>query len=146
STPSGRISLTRLFAGATLLALLLIAPASEQRRAAESLAVSHVIVLPDPARPPAHALLPAEHAPERVGRVDLARDLPAGPEECDLSDLAYRIWSDGERQSGAPALAAYDVFDSAGLARSGFSVIPEWGQRGFQGPVKIDRHRVALVQ
>ncbi|HEV8117381.1 MAG TPA: hypothetical protein VGQ32_02590, partial [Thermoanaerobaculia bacterium] len=136
SAPEGRLSMARLFVGATLLALLLIAPVSEQRRAAASLAVSHEIVLPDPAHPSPNAVLAAERATERVRRMDLARDLPAGPEECDLSDLAYRIWRDGERQPGAPTLAAYDVYDSAGLARSGFSVIPEWTQSGAQGPVK----------
>ncbi|HKF44833.1 MAG TPA: hypothetical protein VKG01_17170, partial [Thermoanaerobaculia bacterium] len=141
-----RISMTRIFIGATLLALLLIAPVSEQRRAERLLHVAHGIVLPDPAHASANAVFAAERAAARVGRIDLDRDLPAGPEDCDLSDLAYRIWKDGERQPGAPVLAAYEVYDSAGLARSGFSIIPEWGQTRPEAPAVIDRHRVALVR
>jgi signal transduction histidine kinase len=146
STYGDRLSLARLAIGAALLALLLIAPIAEHERAARSVAESRAIVLPDPARASADAVFAAEQAVERVGRLDLARDLPAGPEDCDLSDLAYRIWKDGEKRPGAPELAAYEVYDSNGLVRSGFSVIPGWSETGRETSVTIDRHRVAIVR
>jgi signal transduction histidine kinase len=139
--------LPRLFLGAALLTLLLLAPLSENRRAAGSLAASRSIVLPDPAHASANTVFATERAVETARRFDLARDLPASPENCDLSDLAYRIWKDGQKAPNAPALVAYEVFDSTGAGQSSFSLIPDWtGGERKEGPVLIDRHRVALVR
>jgi len=148
SPPSpGELTVARLFAGAGLLAMLLVAPASEHRRASRSLAVSRAIGLPDPARASPAAVSAADKAAERVVRFDLGRDLPAAPEQSDLSDLAYRIWKDGERLSGIPDLVAYEVQDTAGSARSGFSLIPDWNGREIKdGSIAVDRHQVALVR
>ena len=147
SPPAEALALPRLLVGAALLALLLVAPVSEHQRAAGDVAVSRGIVLPDPSHASAAAVSAAERAAQRVRRFDLGRDLPTGPDGCDLSDLAYRIWKDGEKLSGAPELMAYEVSDSAGSGQSGFSLIPDWnGPEPREGPVRIDRHRVALVR
>ena len=116
--------------------MLLVAPFSEHRRALGSLAASHAIVLPDPSHASANAVFAAEQASERVGRFNLAKDLPAALDQCDLSDLAYRIWKDGEKQSRVPALVAYQVFDTSGAERSRFSLIPDWSaKQPREGPL-----------
>ena len=66
-------------------------------------------------------------AVERVERFDLARDLPAPLADVDLSDLAYRLWREGEEQAASSTLIAYEVFDETGQLRSRFSLIPEVG-------------------
>jgi C4-dicarboxylate-specific signal transduction histidine kinase len=127
--------------------ILLVAPVAEHWRAAGSLETAKSIVLPDPAHPSRAAVSSAERAVARVARFDLGRDLPASPADCDLSDLAYRIWKDGERLSRSPDLVSYEVYDAAGSERSGFSLIPDRNLREpGQASVTIDRHRVALVR
>ena len=141
------LAVPRLLTGGALLVMLLVAPLSEYRRIERALETSHRIVLPDPARASAEAVSSAQRASERVGRFNLSQDLPVAAGRCDLSDLAYRIWKDGERMSSGPSLVAYDVFDSSGLERSAFSVIPDWPTaQTREGPVRIDRHEVAIVR
>ncbi len=141
------LAVPRLLTGGGLLVMLLIAPFSEYRRVERALEAAHGIVLPDPGHASAGAVLSAQQASERVGRFNLSRDLPAGVGRCDLSDLAYRIWKDGERTSAGPSLVAYDVFDSSDLERSAFSLIPDWPTaQNREGPVRIDRHEVAIVR
>gem|GEM_PF-6943380 len=141
------LAVPRLLTGAALLVMLLVAPLSEYERAGRALTAARGIVLPDPAHASADAVFSAERAAERVERFDLARDLPATPDECDLSDLAYRIWKDGERSLRVPGLVAYQIFDASGRERSGFSLIPDWSAREPRpGPVRIDRYDVAVVQ
>ena len=67
----------------------------------------------------------SRRAVERVERFDLARELPAPPAEVDLSDLAYRLWREGEEEAASATLIAYEVFDADGVLRSRFSLIPE---------------------
>ncbi len=141
------LSVPRLLTGAALLVMLLVPPYSEHQRAVRALAASHAIVLPNPGRASADAVFAAERAAERVSRFNLGQDLPAALDQCDLSDLAYRIWKDGENPSGAPALVAYQVFDAAGTERSSFSLIPDWSERhAREGHLSIERHDVAVVR
>jgi signal transduction histidine kinase len=148
STPETRdLAVPRLLTGAALLVMLLVAPLSEHRRSLTSLAASNAIVLPDPGRASADAVFAAERAVERVSRFNLGRDLPAALDQCDLSDLAYRVWKDGEKQSRVPALVAYQVFDASGAERSSFSLIPDWsGRKSLEGHLSVDRHDVAVVR
>src|SRR5262249_50260955 len=64
------------------------------------------------------------------------------------SDLAYRLWRDGERASGTPGLIAYRVIDSSGQLRSSFSLIPESRRDSASsvGHVVVDRYDLALVR
>ena len=148
ATPLTRdLAVPRLLTGAALLVMLLVAPFSEHRRALGSLVASHAIVLPDPSHASASAVFAAEQASESVGRFNLAKDLPAALDQCDLSDLAYRIWRDGEKQSRVTALVAYQVFDTSGSERSRFSLIPDWSaKQPREGSLSIDRHEVAVVR
>jgi C4-dicarboxylate-specific signal transduction histidine kinase len=148
SRRSGGFPIPRLLGGAALVTVLVVSPLAEHARAARSAALAHKIVLPDPARPSRDALFAGERAVGRVARFDLARELPAPIAETDLSDLAYRLWRDGERESRAPGLISYRVYDSSGRVRSSFSLIPETeaGDAPRKGPVAIDRYEVALLQ
>lgn len=140
------LAVPRLLTGAALLMMLLVAPLSEYERAGRALTAASGIVLPDPSHASADAVFSAERAVERVRRFDLGRNLPANPAQCDLSDLAYRIWKDGERSLRVPGVVAYQIFDEQGSERSGFSLIPDWsGRASREGPVTIDRYKVAVV-
>jgi signal transduction histidine kinase len=141
------LAVPRLLTGAALLVMLLVAPLWEQQRAGRSLAAARSIVLPDPAHASADAVFSAERAAERVRHLDLGRDLPATVDQCDLSDLAYRIWKDEERTLRVPGLVAYQIFDAAGAEKSSFSLIPDWSARQARdGPLRIDRYDVAIVR
>ncbi len=148
ATDVNGFAIPRLFAGTAMLVVLVVSPISEHDRAARNLRFASAIQLPDPSRASADAVFDAEHAVERVRRFDLARELPAPLEQADLSDLAYRIWQDGEKRSRGPALIAYEVFDSSGRLTSSFSLIPgfEAGRAPQSGSLRIDRHRVAIVR
>lgn len=149
SAPRGNVlGPFRLIAGATLLVFLVAAPIHEHARAASAYRVASAIRLPDPERVSAGAVVAVRRAVERVERFDLARELPAPVREVDLSDLAYRLWRDGEKQAASPALFAYEVADRAGAPRSRFSLIPEpeAAAGGIEAGVQIDRHRVAVVR
>ena len=67
------------------------------------------IRLPDPQRPSTGAVVAAQQAADRLERFDLVGDLPAPPDETDLSDLAYRIWRDGAEGPEGDALASYEI-------------------------------------
>jgi signal transduction histidine kinase len=144
----GALGPFRLAAGATLLLLLVAAPFHEHRRVVGAYRVAAAIRLPDPERISAGAVVAVRRAVERVERFDLARGLPAPAADVDLSDLAYRLWRDGEAQAPSDSLIAYEVFDRAGFLRSRFSLIPEAAAAGPDGEpgVRIERHRVAIVQ
>ncbi len=139
----------RLVLGATLLVVLAAAPLSEQDRAREAYRVAHAIRLPDPQRVSAGAVLAAQRAVDRLSRIDLARELPASLTVTDLSDLAYRLWREGEEGISQPPLMTYEVFDSAGAPRSRFSLIPETEAGASDArptEARIDRHRVAILR
>lgn len=140
--------LPRWFAGSALLVVLAVSPFSEYSRVLGNVGIAASIRLPDPNHASADAVFAAQGAVERVRRFDLARDLPARLPQIDLSDLAYRIWRDGEQRSHAPALIAYRVRDRVGRLRSAFSLIPEAaaGSEAHTGPARIDRHEVAIVE
>jgi len=145
---STQTAIVRLLAGTALLAVLIVAPGNEHHRAKEAHRVAPAIRLPDPERASLAAVFASQLAVERVSRIDLAREMPAPLERTDLSDLAYRIWKEGEARVSAPRLIAYEVFDSAGRSRSRFSLIPETepGLERPAGPARIERHRVAVVR
>ena len=138
----------RWLAGAALVSILIVSPVSEHERAARDVVSAHAIRLPDPSLASRDAVFAAQRAVDRVAQFDLAERLPAGVDESDLSDLAYRIWKDGEERSSGPPLVAYEVFDGSGSLRSSFSLIPGWaGSRsGDAGPLKIDRYTLAVVR
>lgn len=138
----------RLLAGTALLVVLIASTLSEHARAANAMRRAASIRIPDPAHASADAAFAAEKAVENVRSLDLATRLPAPLAETDLSDLAYRIWKDGERSTGPPTVGAYVVFDAAGQARSKFSLIPEpeFGRPAGSGPVRIDRYDLAVVR
>ena len=139
----------RLVLGATLLVVLAAAPLREQDRAREAYRVAHAIRLPEPQRVSAGAVLAAERAASRLSRIDLARELPAPLAVTDLSDLAYRLWREGEEGAGQPPLMTYEVFDAAGARRSRFSLIPETEAGASDArptEARIDRHRVAILR
>ena len=140
--------LSRVLAGTALLAVLIVASSNEHQRAKEAHRIASAIRLPDPERASLTAAFASQLAVERVSRFDLAREVPAPLESTDLSDLAYRIWKDGESDVPTPRLIAYEVFDASGRSRSRFSLIPETepGSRSAAGPAEIDRHRVAVVR
>ncbi|HEX9285802.1 MAG TPA: ATP-binding protein [Thermoanaerobaculia bacterium] len=139
---------TRLLVGSTLLVVLAASPLNEQDRARDAYRSAAAIRLPDPSRISAGAVLAAHLAAERLSRTDLATELPAPIDRTDVSDLAYRLWREGEREIRQPPLMTYEVFDPAGASRSRFSLIPETeesasGTRPTE--VQIDRHRLAIL-
>jgi signal transduction histidine kinase len=140
----------RLVAAAMLLFVLLAAPCHEHERAASAFRVAAAIRLPDPERISAGAVVAVRRAAERVERYDLAAELPAPVSNIDLSDLAYRLWregEDGENAAVSSAPIAYEVFDRTGLLRSRFSLVPMTEGRGvLETGVRIERHLVAVVR
>lgn len=141
--PFGVLRLT--IATASLL-VLLVAPWHEHRRAAEAIRVASAIRLPDPERASLTAASEAQRSADRVAGLDLDRALPAPVSRTDLSDLAYRIWREGEETGSETPLIAYEVFDRGGRPISSFSLLPQASARGLpSGPLSIDRHRVAVV-
>jgi signal transduction histidine kinase/HAMP domain-containing protein len=139
-----------LLIGTTLLVVLAAAPLHEQERAREAFRIASAIRVPDPARASAGAVVSAQRAAERVSRTDLATELPAPLERTDLSDLAYRLWREGEERMRQPPLMTYEVFDSAGSSRSRFSLIPETegGVTAATPPTEavIDHYRLAILR
>ncbi len=140
--------LPRLLAGAALLLVLIVSPVREFARVTEAFRVAAAIRLPNPQRPSTGAVAAAQRAATRIAQFDLRRDLPAPPEETDLSDLAYRIWRDGSHGPEGQALISYEVFDSGGRSRSRFSLIPEAenSAEAQADEVRIDRFRLAIVR
>ncbi|MGH9365504.1 MAG: ATP-binding protein [Thermoanaerobaculia bacterium] len=140
--------LPRWLAGSAILVALAVSPFSEYSRARDNVRTVASIRLPDANRASADAVFAAQGAVERLRLFDPARDLPARLPQIDLSDLAYRIWRDGEKRSPAPGLIAYRVRDRAGRLRSAFSLIPEpaAGNEARAGRARIDRHEVAIVE
>jgi signal transduction histidine kinase len=140
--------LPRLLAGAALLLVLIVSPVREHARVAEAFRVAAAVRLPDPQRPSTGAVAAAQRAASRIARFDLRRDLPAPPEETDLSDLAYRIWRDGSHGPEGRSLISYEISDSLGNFRSRFSLIPEAenSQEAEASEVRIDRFRLAIVR
>lgn len=137
----------RVAAGTALLVVLAASTLSEHSRAAAAMRRASSIHFPDPTHASADAAFAAEKAVESVEAFDLARQLPAPISETDLSDLAYRIWKNGERSSRQPTVSSFEVFDASSQPRSKFSLIPEpeFGRPVRSGPVRIDRYEVALV-
>ncbi|HTO76267.1 MAG TPA: ATP-binding protein [Thermoanaerobaculia bacterium] len=140
--------LPRLLAGAALLLVLAVSSLREHALAAEAFRVTSLLRLPDPDHPSTSAVVAAQQAADRMERFDLERDLPAPPEDTDLSDLAYRIWRDGAEGPEGRALASYEISDANGRPLSRFSLIPEAERPGeLSGPtLTIDRFRVAVVR
>jgi signal transduction histidine kinase/HAMP domain-containing protein len=140
--------LPRLLAGAALVLVLIVSPLREHARVVEALRISSILRLPDPERPSTSAVAAAQRAASRIEQFDLARDLPAPPEESDLSDLAYRIWQDGARGSEGKALISYDILDLLGRSRSRFSLLPEpeTPLEEQASEIRIDRFRLAVVK
>ena len=138
----------RLIGAAALLVVLAASTLSEHQRAAQAMRRARSIRLPDPAHASADAVFAAESAAERVRSFDLARELPAPIDSTDLSDLAYRVWKNGERSTARPTISSYEVIDGAGRSRSTFSVIPEpeFGRPPRAGPVRIDRYDLPVVR
>ena len=141
----------RLVLGATLLVVHAAAPLNEQDRAREAYRVANAIRLPDRERVSAGAVLAAQRAVDRLSRIDLARELPAPLAVTDLSDLAYRLWREGEKGLAQPPLMTYEVFDSNGAPVSRFSLIPETeagagASDARPTEARIDRHRVAILR
>lgn len=142
------IAVPRWLTGTALLTVLIVSPLSEHRRAVSNLATAREIRLPDPNLASGNAVFSAGREVDRIRQLDLGRELPAPIDRTDLSDLAYRIWRDGESRSRSASLIAYEVHDTAGTVRSRFSLIPgfDTGTRPPAGPVRIDRHEVAVVR
>ncbi len=86
----------RLLVGAALLVVIIAAPLREQDRVRDAYRTAAAIRLPDPEHASAGAALASHLAVESLSRMDLARELPAPLERTDLSDLAYRLWREGE--------------------------------------------------
>ena len=145
---AGLLGPFRLVAGAALLLILVAAPLHEHRRAADAFRTAAAIRPPDPSRVSVSAVVAARRAVEVAERFDLARELPAPPPDIDLSDLAYRLWREGEEDAPSPALVAWEVRDGSGALRSRFSLIPEVEdpEGAVTEGVQIDRHRVAIVR
>jgi signal transduction histidine kinase len=147
--PTGREAsgILRLTLATASLLVLLVAPWHEHRRAAEAARLASRVRRPDPETVSLAAVWSAQHAVERVSRLDLDRFLPAPPDRSDLSDLAYRIWKDGEAAGGESPLNAYEVFDPGGRLVSSFSLLPRPSTRGAAPgePITIDRYRVGVV-
>jgi signal transduction histidine kinase len=146
--PRGGLGPFRLTAAAALLVVLVAAPCHAHDRAVAAFRMAAAIRLPDPGRISMGAVVSVRRSVERVERFDLARDLPAPASDVDLSDLAYRLWREGEEEAASATLIAYEVYDDAGLLRSRFSLIPEVDLGGTTegGSALIDRHRVAVVR
>jgi signal transduction histidine kinase len=144
----GALGPFRLTLAAALLVVLVAAPCHAHDRAAAAFDVAAAIRLPDPGRVSAGAVVAVRRAVERVERFDLARDLPAPLDQVDLSDLAYRLWREGEEEAASSTLIAYEVFDSGGRLRSRFSLIPEvdLSEPGEGSVALIERYRVAVVR
>ncbi|MEP7132172.1 MAG: ATP-binding protein [Acidobacteriota bacterium] len=144
----GTLAGPRLVAGGALLVVLAASLLSEHARAVSDMRRAASIRIPDPTRASADAAFAAERAVERVRAFDLEQALPAPLPLSDLSDLAYRIWKNGERTTGPPAVSSYEVFDLSRRAVSKFSLIPEpeFGRRASGGPVRIDRFDLAIVR
>ena len=138
----------RLAAGTTLLLLLVAAPFHEHDRVLEAYRVARAIRLPSPDRISLGAVVAVRRAVDRMEGLDLASELPAPIDQVDLSDLAYRLWRDGEALTSSDSLIAYEVFDGDGVLRSRFSLIPEADAGGPEGGpgARIERHSVAIVQ
>ena len=145
---AGALGPFRLASGTTLLLLLVAAPFHENHRVVEAYRVARAIRLPSPERISPGAVVAVRRAVDRMQGLDLERELPAPIEDVDLSDLAYRLWRDGEELAPSDALIAYEVFDGNDNLRSRFSLIPEVDASGpADGPgVRIERHQVAIVQ
>jgi two-component system nitrogen regulation sensor histidine kinase NtrY len=146
--PAGLLGPFRLVAGAALLLVLTAAPRHEHRRDADAYRTAAAIRLPDPTRVSMAAGAAARRGVEIAERFDLARELPAPPPDVDLSDLAYRLWREGEEDAPSPALVAWEVRDGTGEVRSRFSLIPEAEDpdAALSEGVQIERHRVAIVR
>jgi signal transduction histidine kinase len=144
----GTLGSFRLLVAGVGLLLLVAAPLHEHDSAVRAFAVASRIRLPDPERISATTVVTIRHAVERVEQFDLDRDLPAPLPEVDLSDLAFRLWREGEERAPASSLIAYEVYDPVARLRSRFSLIPEGEVAGPQGvgTVRIERHRVAIVR
>jgi signal transduction histidine kinase len=146
--PRGPLGPFRLTAAAAMLVVLVAAPCRAYDRIVRAYQTASAIRLPDPQRISAAAVIAVRRSVERVERFDLARDLPAPLEDVDLSDLAYRLWREGEEEAASATLIAYEVFDQSGALRSRFSLIPETDLAGTaeEGSVVIDRYRVSVVR
>jgi signal transduction histidine kinase len=139
----------RLLVGAALLVVLVAAPLREQDRVRDAYRVAGAIRLPDPSHASAGAVLASHLAVESLSRIDLAKELPAPLDQTDLSDLAYRLWREGEELLQQPPLMTYEVFDPAGVSRSRFSLIPEAEASSSEvrpTGARIERHRVAILR
>lgn len=140
-------SLFRLLAAALLLFVLGASPIHEHGRVVASYRSAAAIRLPEPDRISAGAVVAVRRTVERVEAFDLGREMPAPLAGVDLSDLAYRLWHEGETTAPSSSLIAYEVFDRAGLLRSRFSLIPEAEAAGeSSGGIRIERHEVAVVR
>ena len=146
--PSPPLGPFRLLAASMLLGILAAAPLHEHTRIVRAFRVASAVRLPDPERVSAGAVVAVRRAVDRVERFDLARDLPAPIDAVDLSDLAYRLWREGEERAPSEDLIAYEVFDREGVPRSRFSLIPESdaGKADDEPGTQIERHRVAVVR
>ena len=148
TAPRGALGPFRHAAAAALLLVLVAAPIHAHERAVAAYRTAAAIRLPDPQRISAAAVVALRRSIERVERFDLARDLPAPWPEVDLSDLAYRLWREGEEVGASATLIAYEVYDGVGSLRSRFSLIPEvdFVATGVTSSARIDRHEVAVVR
>jgi signal transduction histidine kinase len=147
AAPSSAPGPFHLLAAAMLLFVLIAAPCHEHERAAAAFRIAAAIRLPEPDRISAGAVVAVRRAVGRIEQFDLARELPAPLPQLDLSDLAYRLWREGETQAPSSAPIAYEVFDRTGLLRSRFSLIPVTeAAPGTQGGIRIERHEVAVVK
>ena len=138
----------RLLGAAMMLFVLIASPWHEHERAAAAFRSAAAIRLPEPESISAGAVVSVRRAVEGVTAFDLARELPAPIASLDLSDLAYRLWHEGQESAPSPALIAYEVFDPTGLLRSRFSLIPatEDAPGSESGGIRIERHEVAVVK
>lgn len=149
SRAEGGFGVPRLLVGAALLVVLVAAPLREQDRVGDAYRDASAIRLPDPSHASASAVLASHLAVESLSRIDLARELPAPLEQTDLSDLAYRLWREGEQLLRQPPLTTYEVFDPRGVSRSRFSLIPEAEATSPEVrplEARIERHRVAILR
>ena len=148
SAQRGPLGPFRLTASAALLVVLVAVPSYGHDRAAAAYRTASAIRLPDPRRMSAGVVVAVLRAVDRVEHFDLAKELPAPLPDVDLSDLAYRLWREGEEQAPSSTLIAYEVFDDSGQLRSRFSLIPEVDLAGSadEDAVLIERHHVAVVR
>jgi signal transduction histidine kinase/HAMP domain-containing protein len=138
----------RLLVAGVLLLLLVATPLHEHETAVRAFRVASAIQLPDPERISAATVVAVRRAVDRVEQFDLGRELPAPLEHVDLSDLAYRLWREGEERAPSSSLIAYEVYGPLARLRSRFSLIPEGEGAGppRAGTVHIERHSVAVVR